>query len=101
MITDLEEKTIQNKVNLIKSWDKKNIHELKTMLDELSELIEQLETNCGVEQYIDFSDLPSEEFDNNLAGYPIWAMDKKGFCLVGTDLSDIESIEEIIKYLNN
>lgn len=95
------EKVIAALVESIKGWDKEDIRDLREHLLDLVNLI----GNRNIDEVgIDISDLPSEEIPDEVdTAYPIWAMDKKGMCLVGDDAFDprlrqnnpIESLEEI------
>ena len=95
MLEAYQEKIIEDKVRKIKSWDKNNIADLKEMIDGLDIFLGQIYSELKTDNFLDTSDLPSENFDNNLAGYPVWAMDKKGFCLVGAGLCEVQSIKDI------
>lgn len=76
----------------ILAWDREDIHDLKDMIDELSK---SLEYPQKIDQIIDFSALPSEYISDRLTTYPIWSMDKRGYCLVGSAADSIEHIEDI------
>ena len=96
---------IEDLVKEIKSWDRKDIKDLKSKLVELDELIfEDNNRNDpdeprNLNDCIDISSLPTEPF-NNLEGYedyPIWAIDKNRMALVGEDLESIQSESEILE----
>lgn len=76
-----------NKKEKIMSWDKQNIYELRDLINELSERERKV---------FDFSDLPTRDFDSDMAGYPVWAMDINGRCLVGIghDL-EVQTVNEV------
>jgi hypothetical protein len=76
----------------ILNWNHEDIHDLKDMLDELEK---SFELPAKIDQIIDFSDLPSEYIPSRLTHYPIWSMDKRGYCLVGAGADSIEHIDEI------
>jgi hypothetical protein len=83
----------------IKSWNKNNIHDLKRQLDELKN---ELNYDEELSDYLDVTSLPSypiPESRYDLAGYPIWAIDEAGFCLVGETLESVEHIAEILEHL--
>lgn len=69
-------------------WNLKNINDLKSKLDRLSE--EQRDN-------LDMSDLPTVHVPEALTSYPIWAMDLEGRCLVGPAADTIEHIDEILQ----
>ena len=41
------------------------------------------------------SDLPSAPIPEEVVGYPVWAVDKRGMALVGSDADEIGSIEVV------
>lgn len=66
----------------IKAWDREDVAVLRTMILTLED---HLGEDDKLEDYIDLSDLETEPFDQDLADYPVWARDKKGLFLVGSD----------------
>lgn len=82
----------------INEWDHEDIQDL---LDLIRKMITIMELNpedhppmetCG----LDIDHLPSEELPKNIKpGYRIWAMDKKGMCLVGSDANEVIHIDNI------
>lgn len=75
----------------IKIWDHEDIEDLRSMLEDLHGCCDDYQL-CG----IDISDLPSEDIPDDIdTGYPVWAMDKHGLCLVGAELDLIETLDEI------
>lgn len=101
MISEKNEKIIKEKVNRIKSWDKNSIVDLKDMIQELDLFLEKIYSERKIEDYIDFSDLPSckFDFDEQLCDQPIWSIDKNGWALVGERAEDIEHIPKELKYI--
>lgn len=79
--------------NAIENWDHESVEDLRDMLAELKEANE---CNQFMVDEIDMSNLPSEQTPDDVdTSYPIWAMDKRGFCLVGAAADSIEHISEI------
>lgn len=76
-------------VEFIRTWDKENVIELKDAIEAVFRMDE------NADQIIDMSDLPTEPIPDGLETYPIWAMDKKGYCLVGDAADSIEHISDI------
>lgn len=84
--------------NRIKAWDHEDIQDLLELLRKMISIMElnpedhpPMET-CG----LDIDHLPSEEIPKNIKpGYRIWAMDKKGMCLVGSDANEVIHIDSI------
>ena len=94
---------IESILESIRSWDHENIRDLREFLLELDEKMD--DGRHSIYEYVDIGDLPSEEIPSDVdTGYPVWAMDKRGECLVGHDAFDhrvgrsnktIEHIDEI------
>lgn len=83
----------QELVSAIENWDKEDVADLLDMLTELDELDAEDPYNIV---YVDMSDLPSEPFPIDIdTSYPVWAMDVKGYCLVGASADTIEHIDKI------
>ena len=80
----LNEKIIEDKVNRIKSWDKNSIVDLKEMIEELDLFLEKICSERKIHEYIDFSDLPSCEFDfeGKLCDQRHWLIDSRGWGLL-------------------
>ena len=100
MTTEKNEKIIEEKVNLINLWDKNNIVDLKEMIEDLDIFLEQIDSDRKIEDYVDFSDLPSWkfDFDEQLWDQPIWAIDINGLALVGERAEYIEHVPKELKY---
>lgn len=75
----------------IDNWNTEDIRELKDILEQYHEV----ERECGVSDTVNYSSLNTQEIPDGLKTYPIWAMDKKGRCLVGEAADSIEDIEDI------
>lgn len=92
----------ENAIKAVKEWDLENIVDLRDALNELDQILDSERGNDWgprLDEVVDLSDLPSVEIPNDIdTGYPVWAMDRSGNCLVGDDLQDIESIDSIREY---
>ena len=73
----------------IMEWDHEHVEALLDMITDLEQVCTRLE-DC-----IDLSVLPTEPIPDGRETYPIWAMDKTGYCLVGAGQMSIEHISEI------
>lgn len=89
------EKHLENLVNRVNTWDHADIRELKDVLEQIPEVLREAGKAPRTADVIDFSDLPTEPIPAGLETYPIWAMDKKGQCLVGDDATSIENLDDI------
>ncbi|WP_333787249.1 hypothetical protein [Methanomethylovorans sp.] len=84
--------------NRIKAWDHENIEDLLSLLRQVVSIMELnpedhplLET-CG----LDIDHLPSENIIQYMRpACKIWAMDKKGMCLIGSDANEMIHIDDI------
>ena len=86
----------------IRDWDKE---EINVLLADLKKAISIMELNpddlpgfasCGM----DIENLPSEKIPEDLEGkFRIWAMDKKGMCLIGIDANKVMHVDDIRKEL--
>lgn len=79
--------------NAIENWDHENVEDLRDMLAELKEANER---NQFMVDEVDMADLPSEDIPDDIdTSYPVWAMDKRGFCLVGAAADVIEHVDTV------
>lgn len=80
----------------INEWDHEDINDLYALILRLGRLIKYDEIN-KVADWLDLSSLNSEPIEPAISDYPVWAKDKKGFCLVGAGDFEIMHIDEIKK----
>lgn len=84
----------------IRNWDHENI---EVLLSDLQKVITIMELNPdeypGLQECsIDPNDLPGEKIPDDIKDKcDVWAMDKKGMCLVGIDANKLMHIDEIRK----
>jgi predicted Zn-ribbon and HTH transcriptional regulator len=76
------------------------IEDLRDLLAEVREVLGAVNQIAhqgdGEERYgIDMSDLPSAPIPEEVVGYPVWAIDKRGMALVGLGADEVESVEEV------
>ncbi len=81
----------------IKNWDREDINVLFGAIQHFKMREKDDPEWVFLNESIDWTDLPSEPVPSDLAGYPIWAMDKNNVCLVGEAMDSIETLEEIQK----
>lgn len=79
-------------MSVINHEDIRDLHGLLHTLKQYLNLIQRIEK---VKDFVDMSILSSESVLPGLEEYPIWAMDKKGYCLVGIAADSIEHIDSI------
>lgn len=84
----------------IMNWDKEDVN---VLLADLKKAVSIMELNpddypglasCG----LDIEHLPSEKIPSDIEGrFRVWAMDKKGMCLVGIDANRVMHADDIRK----
>ena len=92
-------------INQIKAWNCDDIYDLRMLFRRLANSIaarrlETPEMSRSLSDYVDTSSLPSvrffEEIDmTKYVGFPVWAMDKKGYCLAGKRMDHVVHIVEV------
>lgn len=84
----------------VKDWDRKDIHLLRALLEELKEANELLSREAKFRypslMGVDFCDLPSERFPDGFDTYHVWALDKQGMVLWGDCMAEICSLKELL-----
>jgi hypothetical protein len=86
----------------VRQWDREDANELLFLLRQAVSIMElNPDSYAGqISCCIDMDNLPSEDIPADLIGkYGIWAMDKKGMCLVGVDADQIMHVDDIRKFL--
>nr|WP_319537702.1 hypothetical protein [uncultured Methanospirillum sp.] len=78
------------KTNL-KNWDHEKISTLYATLSD----IEKAGHPERLQDLVELSRLPTEPIPTGLERYPIWALDKKGCCLVGSGQINIKSLSDV------
>ena len=86
---------LENLINRVNTWNHEDIRELKDVLDQIHEVLAEAGKAPRTADVIDYSDLPTEPIPAGVETYPVWAMDKKGRCLVGDDATSIENLDDI------
>jgi hypothetical protein len=85
---------VDEAVKLLQEWDHEDINDLMDLINDAETELK----NEGLEPswFIDMCDLPSEPIPDDVdTGYPVWAMDKQGYCLVGDDATSTAHLDEI------
>lgn len=91
--------TIEEQAKKIQNWNCENIEELLVLIFDLQGLLLKYEDDPRkIDDLIDFSSLPSIPFPDEIAPYPVWAMDTELNCLVGDSADTVESLKEILEF---
>ena len=76
----------------IENWDKNDITELLDLLRDYA--VEIGDDDMAYE--IDMSNLPSADIPADIdTGYPVWALDARGYCLIGDGADEICTLAEL------
>jgi hypothetical protein len=80
----------------IKAWDLHDVRQLRDLLVLFEACRDEFGGHINVQRYVDFSNLPSALIPDDIdTGYPVWAMDVRGYALVGLGARDIEHVNKI------
>ena len=77
----------------IRAWDTEDISRLVEMLTKLDEIADR--AGRKAEDYVRMDSLPSAPIPEEVMGYLVWAVDKRGMALVGPGADEVESIEVV------
>ena len=84
-------------VRQLKIWNKKDIFELTSLLEEREQLCNEIEIELS--SIMDYSILPSADIPPDVnTGHvhcPVWAMDEKGYCLCGPTAGWVLHLEQV------
>jgi hypothetical protein len=86
----------------VRQWNREDIHELLFLLRQAISIMElNPDSYTGQSSCcISINSIPSEDIPADLRGkYSIWAMDKKGMCLVGVDADQVMHADDIRRSL--
>lgn len=91
----LLERDAYMKINQILRWNLVDVRELMRWIREFEEICRELKRNPH--DLIDFRKLPTSDIPDKALRYPVWAIDKFGYCLAGQDYSEIIHIDEVLE----
>lgn len=95
-MTAANTRTAANIAAEIRGWDLDDIRNLRDLLSELSEALQEEDIQDPRAVGIDMAALPSAEIPADIdTGYPVWAVDLSGYALVGPGADEIESLDAI------
>ena len=77
----------------IRAWDTEDISLLVDLLKKLDVIADR--AGRKAEDYVRMDSLPSAPIPEEVMGYPVWAVDKRGMALVGPGADEVESVEEV------
>ena len=100
-VYDCEEELIQDIIDaheaMVGEWNLENIYDLIRILEELEILADIREQ--ALSEIINLEEIPSMSIPPELQQknrMPIWAVDKRGYCLCGKHVDTVDSISEML-----
>jgi hypothetical protein len=81
------------KIYQIFKWDGADVRDLKRWIKELRELCEKIGLN--IRDLINFKKLTANPVPDELVKFPVYALDKQGYCLTGPAFDQVLHIDEV------
>jgi len=81
------------KIYQIFKWDGKDVRDLKRWIKELREICEKV--GLRMEDLLNFKKLTAVPVPEDLAKFPVYALDRQGYCLTGPTYDVVLHIEEV------
>ena len=91
----LLERDAYMKINQILRWNLVDVRELQRWIGDLEEICRDLKRNPH--DLVNFRKLPTVEIPDAAIKYPVWTIDKSGYCIAGSDYSVIIHIDEVLE----
>lgn len=80
----------------IRAWDLSDVTDLRALIAELSKCRDENDDPIDTQDYIDMTSLPSAEIPDDVdTSYPVWAVDRSGYAMVGDGADRIEHLDEV------
>jgi hypothetical protein len=81
------------KIYQIFKWDGNDVRDLKRWIQELSQICRKI--GLRMEDVVNFSKLTAQPVPQDLLPFPVYAIDRKGYCLAGTGYDTVLYIDEV------
>lgn len=81
------------KVYQIFKWDGNDVRDLKGWIRELKELCSKI--GLHTEDLLDFSKLTARQVPDDVKKFPVYAVDRQGYCLTGLQYDRVMHIDEV------
>lgn len=81
------------KIYQIFKWDGADVRDLKRWLKELRELLEKIGLN--IQDLVNFKKMTSQPVPEDLIKFPVYALDRQGYCLIGAGYDEVLHISEV------
>ncbi len=89
----VRERDTYMKLFQIMKWDTIDVRDLKRWLGELRELCQQI--GLRAEDLVNFQRIASQPIPEEILKYPVYAMDKHGYCLTGSKWDEVKHEIEV------
>ena len=87
-----ERDTYQPLVRILQ-WDRVDVRQLARWIRELKELTSHI--GLDVPYLLHVKQIPTEPIPEDVEKYPVFVLDRQGYCLCGMDLAEIRYIDEV------
>ena len=81
------------KIYQIFKWDGADVRGLKRWLKELRELLDKIGLN--IKDLVNFKKMTSQPVPEDLVKFPVYALDRQGYCLIGAAYDEVLHISEV------
>jgi hypothetical protein len=81
------------KIYQIFKWDGADVRDLKRWIVELREICDKIGLN--IKDLINFRKLTAKPVPDDLVKFPVYALDRQGYCLTGPSLDIVMHIDEV------
>ena len=87
-----ERDTYQTLVRILQ-WDGVDVRQLARWIMEMKELTSHI--GLDLPYLLHVKQIPTEPIPEDVAKYPVFVLDKQGYCLCGMDLAEVRYIDEV------
>ncbi len=81
------------KIYQIFKWDGTDVRDLKRWIKELREICEKIGLN--IQDLVNFKKLTAQPVPDELVKFPVYALDRQGYCLCGPGYDEVLHISEV------
>jgi len=81
------------KIYQVFKWDGSDVRDLKRWIKELREICDKIGLN--IRDLLNFRKLTAQPVPEDLAKFPVYALDKQGYCLTGPAFDMVMHIDEV------
>jgi len=81
------------KIYQIYKWDGADVRDLKSWIKDLKEICDKVGLNAR--DLLNFKKLTAQPVPDDIAKFPVYALDRQGYCLTGPEFDVVMHIEEV------